>query len=102
MSDQVLEVKNTKPLPPSSKIVLRILGKEGALTHKDLVKKSKCSPRTVRFALLRLKENQMIIEKANMQDMRQIIYQDVRIPVRKSWLSEFGYMNTADREKSTG
>jgi len=63
-------------LPPSSKIVLKILGKEGALTHKDIVKKTKCSPRTVRYALKRLKENELIIEKMNMRDMRQIIYQN--------------------------
>ena len=76
------------PLPPSSKTMLQILGKEGALTHKDLQ---------------RLKENQLIIEKANMQDMRQIIYQDIRVPVRKNWLTEFGLrcMNIPDREKGT-
>ncbi|MDD1685975.1 winged helix-turn-helix transcriptional regulator [Methanoregula sp.] len=77
-----------KPLPPSSKIVLKILGKEGALTHKDIVKKSHCSPRTVRFALRRLKENELIIEKLNMRDMRQIIYQDRSIPVRQDILAE--------------
>jgi hypothetical protein len=44
------------PLSPSSKIVLRILGTEGAMTHKDIVKKSHCPPRTVRYALRTLKE----------------------------------------------
>jgi transcription initiation factor IIE alpha subunit len=63
------------PLPPSSKIVLQILGTEGAMTHKDLVKKTHCSPRTVRYALRKLKERKLLIEKMNMQDMRQIIYQ---------------------------
>jgi DNA-binding MarR family transcriptional regulator len=63
------------PLPPSSKIVLKILGTEGAMTHKDIVNKSHCSPRTVRYALKKLKEKQLIIQKMNMQDMRQIIYQ---------------------------
>ncbi|MFA6332180.1 MAG: winged helix-turn-helix transcriptional regulator [Methanoregula sp.] len=76
-------------LPPSSKVVLKILGKEGALTHKDLVKKTNCSPRTVRFALRRLKENQLIIEKANMRDMRQIIYQDRSVPVQKTPMFDF-------------
>jgi transcription initiation factor IIE alpha subunit len=71
------------PLPPSSKIVLRILGTNGAMTHKDIVEKSRCSPRTVRFALRRLKEHELIIEKANMKDMRQIIYQN-----RKAWQQE--------------
>jgi transcription initiation factor IIE alpha subunit len=62
-------------LPPSSKIVLEILDKEGAMTHKDIVKKTHCSPRTVRYALRKLKEKKLLIEKMNMQDMRQIIYQ---------------------------
>jgi transcription initiation factor IIE alpha subunit len=63
------------PLPPSSRAVLEILGKEGAMTHKDIVKKTRCSPRTVRYALRKLKERKLLIEKMNMRDMRQIIYQ---------------------------
>jgi DNA-binding MarR family transcriptional regulator len=63
------------PLPPSSKIVLEILGTEGEMTHKDIVNKLHCSPRTVRYALKKLKEKKLLIEKMNMQDMRQIIYQ---------------------------
>ena len=76
------------PLPPSSRTVLRVLDKEGAMTHKDIVKKSHCSPRTVRFALRRLKENELIVEKLNMRDMRQIIYQDRSVPLRQSWVSD--------------
>jgi transcription initiation factor IIE alpha subunit len=63
------------PLPPSSENVLRILGKGGAMTHKDIVNKLHCSPRTVRYALRKLKERKLIIEKMNMRDMRQILYQ---------------------------
>jgi len=63
------------PLPQSSKIVLEILGTEGAMTHKDIVKRSQCSPRTIRYALKKLKEKKLLIEKMNMHDMRQIIYQ---------------------------
>lgn len=69
------------PLPPSSKIVLEILGTEGAMTHKDIVSKSHCSPRTVRYALKKLKENQLLIEKMNLRDMRQIIYQYRKTPL---------------------
>jgi len=76
------------PLPPSSKIVLRILGSEGALTHKDIVNKSHCSPRTVRYALKRLKEHELIIEKMNIRDMRQIIYQDRRVRLRETGISD--------------
>ncbi len=46
------------------------------MTHKDLVKKSNLAPRTVRYALKKLKERQMIIEKFNFRDARQIIYQN--------------------------
>ncbi|OPY38964.1 MAG: hypothetical protein A4E35_00194 [Methanoregula sp. PtaU1.Bin051] len=64
------------PLPPSSKTVLQILDSGGAMTHKDLVKKSKLAPRTVRYALKKLKERHLIIEKFNFKDARQIIYQN--------------------------
>nr|WP_320162513.1 helix-turn-helix domain-containing protein [uncultured Methanoregula sp.] len=63
-------------LPPSSKTVLEILDAGGAMTHKDLVQKSHLAPRTVRYALKKLKERQLIIEKFNFRDARQIIYQN--------------------------
>jgi len=62
-------------LPPSSKTVLEILGIGGAMTHKDLVQKTHLAPRTVRYALKKLKEHHLIIEKFNFRDARQIIYQ---------------------------
>jgi len=66
----------TSSLPPSSRTVLQVLDNGGAMTHKDLVTKSKLAPRTVRYALKKLKERQMIIEKFNFRDARQIIYQN--------------------------
>ena len=62
-------------LPNSSQIVLRVLGTNGAMTHKDLVRESHCNPRTVRYALKKLKEQGLLIAKMNRQDMRQIIYE---------------------------
>jgi predicted transcriptional regulator len=64
------------PLPPSSRTVLEILDTGGAMTHKDLVQKTRLAPRTVRYALKKLKERQLIIEKFNFRDARQIIYQN--------------------------
>jgi len=46
------------------------------MTHKDLVQKSHLAPRTVRYALKKLKERGLIIEKFNFRDARQIIYQN--------------------------
>jgi predicted transcriptional regulator len=63
-------------LPPSSRAVLHLLDEDGAMTHKEIVRKSKLAPRTVRYALKKLKENQLIIEKFNFRDARQIIYQN--------------------------
>ncbi len=63
-------------LPPSSRTVLQILDAGGAMTHKDLVQKSHLAPRTVRYALKKLKERELIIEKFNFRDARQIIYQN--------------------------
>lgn len=74
-----------KPLTLSSKTVLQVISTEGALTHKEIVQRVRFAPRTVRMALKNLKERDLIIEKANLHDMRQIIYQDRRIPVQKVW-----------------
>jgi DNA-binding MarR family transcriptional regulator len=45
------------------------------MTHKELVNRSHLAPRTVRYALKKLKENKLVQEKFNFRDARQIIYQ---------------------------
>ncbi|RXE56772.1 MarR family transcriptional regulator [Methanoculleus taiwanensis] len=62
-------------LPPSSQKILVLLEDGGALTHKELVRLSNLAPRTVRYALKKLKDNGMIIEKFNFRDARQILYE---------------------------
>jgi predicted transcriptional regulator len=86
VADRVLKkpLRIMNPLPSSSKTVLKILGTEGAMTHKDIVSKSHCSPRTIRYALRKLKEKKLLIEKMNMRDMRQIIYQYRAIPPQEN------------------
>ena len=61
-------------LPPSSRTVLHLLDNSGAMTHKELVQRSNLAPRTVRYALKKLKEQHLILEKFNFKDARQIIY----------------------------
>jgi DNA-binding transcriptional ArsR family regulator len=70
-----MESMEKTDLPPSSRTVLHILEDTGAMTHKQIVCSSKLAPRTVRYALKKLKEHQLIIEKFNFRDARQIIYQ---------------------------
>ena len=62
-------------LPPSSQKVLLLLEQGGSMTHKDIVQESSLAPRTVRYALKRLKEQGLILEKFNFRDARQIIYE---------------------------
>jgi hypothetical protein len=65
----------TNRLPDSSKKVLKVLDSGYAMTQKDLVKKTSLHPRTVRYAIKILKEQQLLIEKLKMHDLRQIEYQ---------------------------
>lgn len=64
-----------RTLPPSSKIVLEVLDSGETMTQKDLVERTRLSPRTVRYGLKRLVERDLIIRKLNLRDARQIIYQ---------------------------
>ena len=66
---------NADKLPRSSKKVMKVLYSGSAMTQKDLVKKTSLHPRTVRYALKKLKEQELLIEKLKMNDLRQIIYQ---------------------------
>ncbi|MDD3976923.1 ArsR family transcriptional regulator [Methanomicrobium antiquum] len=62
-------------LPPSAKVVLSILEDGKAKTFKDMTDEAEIAPRTIRYALKRLKESGLIIEKFNFRDARQVLYQ---------------------------
>ncbi len=61
-------------LPPSAKLVFNILATEGPLTQKDLIIKTDLPPRTVRYALSRLKDESVIKERFCFADARQSLY----------------------------
>jgi predicted transcriptional regulator len=61
-------------LPRSSITIQKILDTGTGMTHKDLVTKTRLNPRTVRYAIKKLKERKLLIEKMNLRDLRQIIY----------------------------
>lgn len=61
-------------MPQSCITILRHLEVTGSQTHKDLVLATGLAPRTVRYALRRLKEDGLIIEKFNFRDARQMLY----------------------------
>lgn len=61
-------------LPASAQLVFSILISDGPLTQKDLIRKTELPPRTVRYALSRLKEESVIKECFYFPDARQSLY----------------------------
>lgn len=61
-------------LPPSAKHVFAVLASEGPLTQKDIISRTALPPRTVRYALDRLRGEEMLEERFCFQDARQSLY----------------------------
>lgn len=62
-------------LPPSARAVFTLLNDGSPKTFKDMTREADIAPRTVRYALKRLKESDLIVEKFNFRDARQVLYQ---------------------------
>ena len=71
----VVNSVNKVRLPPSSQRVLNLLKDGQPRTFKQVTQEIEISPRTVRYAIKKLKENNLIIEKFNFRDARQVLYQ---------------------------
>ncbi|MDD2755469.1 MAG: helix-turn-helix domain-containing protein [Methanothrix sp.] len=61
-------------LPPSAKQVFQVLASDGPLTQKDIISKTDLPPRTVRYALDRLRGEEMLEECFCFRDARQSLY----------------------------
>lgn len=61
-------------LPPSARQVFQVLASNGPLTQKDIISKTDLPPRTVRYALNRLRGEEMLQERFCFRDARQILY----------------------------
>jgi len=62
-------------LPPSAKLVYKVLEYDGPLTQKGIVEESMLSARTVRYALERLDEVGVVEEDVYFADARQNLYE---------------------------
>ncbi|MFB6157363.1 MAG: ArsR family transcriptional regulator [Haloferacaceae archaeon] len=62
-------------LPPSAKLVFKVLEYDGPLTQKGIVQESMLSARTVRYALERLEDIGVVDEDVYFADARQNLYQ---------------------------
>lgn len=67
--------ERVRDLPPSAKLVYTVLEYHGPLTQKQIVEESMLSPRTVRYALERLEEINVVDEGIYFADARQNLYQ---------------------------
>jgi predicted transcriptional regulator len=72
---QTVNAVNKVRLPPSSQRVLALLKDGQSRTFKQVTQEIEISPRTVRYAIKKLKESGLIIEKFNFRDARQVLYQ---------------------------
>lgn len=61
-------------LPPSAKLVFKVLEYHGELTQKQIIERTMLSARTVREAIARLEEIDAIERRINMADARQHLY----------------------------
>jgi predicted transcriptional regulator len=69
------EEESLDDLPPSAKLVFKVLEYNGPLTQKGIVQESMLSARTVRYALERLETIGVVDEDVYFADARQNLYQ---------------------------
>jgi transcription initiation factor IIE alpha subunit len=61
-------------LPPSAKLVVKVLESGSLLTQKEIISKTYLPARTVRYALTRLKEENLLMRRFSFRDARQSLY----------------------------
>jgi len=75
-----VQVQKIGHLPPSAKLVYAIIRTNRQMTQKDIIRESYLPERTVRYALSRLKEEDVLTEYLSLADARQSLY---RLAVRE-------------------
>jgi DNA-binding MarR family transcriptional regulator len=68
-------------LPPSAKLVFKVLEYDGPLTQKQIVEESMLSARTVRYALERLQDIDLVSQDVYFADARQSLYELTGEPI---------------------
>ena len=63
-----------KELPPSAKLVLKVLQYNDALTQNQIAEETLLPPRTVRYALTRLEEVGAVDSRFSFSDARKRLY----------------------------
>ncbi|QLK26743.1 MarR family transcriptional regulator [Natrinema zhouii] len=61
-------------LPPSAKLVYKVLEYEGPMTQERIAAESRLCPRTVRYALGKLEDGGIVTSRVCLEDARQSTY----------------------------
>ena len=64
-------------LPPSSKLVYKVLEYEGAMTQEEIAAESRLCSRTVRYGLGKLENEELVTSRVSLEDARQSKYRIV-------------------------
>jgi DNA-binding MarR family transcriptional regulator len=62
-------------IPPSAKLVYFVLRKNGTMTQGEIKEESMLPSRTVRYAIGRLKETDVLTERVHLRDARKTVYE---------------------------
>jgi len=73
-ADGVNDWGAVRDLPPSAKLVAKVLEYNGSLTQSQLAEETLLPPRTVRYALTRLEEVDVVGSRFSFSDARKRIY----------------------------
>ena len=72
MVDELLDT--VRELPPSAKLVFRVLEAEGDMTQQQVIEATGLPGRTVRYAVSELEESGAITKRPSLFDARQRVY----------------------------
>ncbi len=61
-------------LPPSAKLVATVLEEKGELTQSEIAEETMLPPRTVRYALSRLEDAEVVASRFSFADARKRLY----------------------------
>lgn len=61
-------------MPPSAKLVFKVLDWNGELTQRQIVEESMLPQRTVRYALTELESEDLVEKRLSFRDARQRLY----------------------------
>lgn len=64
-------------LPPSAKLVYKVLEYEGSMTQEEIADESRLCSRTVRYALGKLEDGNLVASRVYLEDARQSKYRIV-------------------------